>query len=111
MSKFKGEYPSTWTKEFRNEFRAARGNKCERCGHSNDPENGYALTIHHLDNNKSNCEEWNLAALCQRCHLKIQGRVDMFQGWMFEHSEWMKPHVEGMMKAWKSGEILPGYKE
>jgi hypothetical protein len=42
-----------------------------------------------------------LAALCQRCHLTIQGRVNMFQGWLLEHSPWMKPHVEGMERAIK----------
>ena len=99
MSKFKGKYPETWTKEFRNAFRESRGNKCERCNHPHDPENGYALTIHHLDNDKSNCSEWNLAALCQRCHLQIQGKVEMSQGWMFDHSDWMRPHIEGMMKT------------
>jgi hypothetical protein len=96
VSKFKGEYPESWTKEFRNAFREARGNKCERCQHPHDPENGYALTIHHLDNDKSNCREWNLAALCQRCHLHIQGQVEMRQTWMGDHSEWMLPHIQGM---------------
>jgi hypothetical protein len=99
MSKFKGKYPASWTKEFRNAFREARGNKCERCGHPHDAPAGYALTIHHLDNDKANCAEWNLAALCQRCHLTIQGRVEMHQGWMFEHSAWMQPHIDGMEKA------------
>lgn len=32
-------------------------------------------------------------------HLHIQGKVEMNQGWMFEHSDWMKPHIEGMKKA------------
>ncbi|GAH88897.1 unnamed protein product, partial [marine sediment metagenome] len=32
------------------------------------------LTVHHLDGNKANCEDWNLAALCQRCHLR-KGRI------------------------------------
>lgn len=103
MSKFKGEYPPSWTKDFRDAFRAARGNKCERCDHAHDPANGYALTIHHLDNDKGNCEEWNLAALCQRCHLKIQGRVSMFQDFLFEHTAWMRPHVEGRDEAFKAG--------
>lgn len=101
MSKFIGVYPPTWTKQFRNEFRAKHDNKCERCGHADDASKGYALTIHHLDNDKSNCEDWNLAALCQRCHLVVQGRVEMRQGWMFEHSSWMKPHIDGMNKALK----------
>ena len=66
MSKFQGVYPATWTKEFRDAFRAARSNRCERCGRGHMPSNGYALTIHHLTNDKSNCQWWNLAALCQR---------------------------------------------
>lgn len=103
MSRFKGTYPPSWTKEFRDGFRAERGNTCERCKHPHNPEKGYALTIHHLDNNKSNCEEWNLAALCQRCHLHIQNKVDMFQEYAFEHSAWMKPHVEGMNVAIAKG--------
>ena len=78
-SAFIGEYPPSWTKAYRDEFRRQRGDKCERCDRPHDAAHGYALTIHHLDNNKSNCEEWNLAALCQRCHLHIQGKVNMFQ--------------------------------
>lgn len=44
-------------------------------------------------------EWWNLAALCQKCHLKVQGRVRMAQFWMFEHSPWMLPHVQGFYQA------------
>ena len=55
------------------------------------------LTVHHLDGDKSNCEWWNLAALCQVCHLIIQGKVRMEQVWMLEHSEWFKPYVAGYM--------------
>lgn len=53
------------------------------------------LTVHHLDGDKLNCRWWNLAALCQRCHLTIQGRVNMQQHWAFEHSGWFKPHAAG----------------
>jgi hypothetical protein len=66
-----------------------------RCGHHHDPENGYMLTVHHLDLNKSNCRWWNLAALCQRCHLHVQGRVRLDQPWMFDHSEWIRPYLAG----------------
>lgn len=101
MSKFIGEYPPEWTKEFRNTLRDKFDNKCERCGRGHNPAAGYALTIHHLDNNKSNCELWNLAVLCQRCHLKIQGKVELSQYYMFEPSEWMKPHVESYYRSLK----------
>lgn len=49
------------------------------------------LTVHHFDGNKANCSWWNLLALCQRCHLRIQGHVNPQQPYMLEHAEWMKP--------------------
>lgn len=71
------------------------GWQCERCGHGHEPAAGYTLTVHHLDGAKGNNALWNLAALCQRCHLKVQGKVFMPQFYMFEHSEWLKPHLVG----------------
>lgn len=66
----------------------------ERCSHPPNSKQRM-LTVHHLDNDKGNCERWNLAALCQVCHLVIQGRVKLEQFWMLPHSPWMLPHVEG----------------
>jgi len=57
------------------------------------------LTVHHLDGNKGNCRWWNLAALCQRCHLQIQGKVKMERVYPWPHSEWFKPYVAGYY-AW-----------
>ena len=99
MSKFKGVYPPEWTKEFRDGIRREAGNKCERCGHPHEPAAGYSLTVHHLDNNKGNIARWNLAALCQRCHLAIQGKIFLPQFFMFEHTDWFKPHVEGYYRS------------
>lgn len=48
------------------------------------------LTVHHLDEDKGNCRWWNLAALCQRCHLRMQRAVVMDRPWHYEHSEWFK---------------------
>lgn len=53
------------------------------------------LTTHHLDGNKLNCRWWNLAALDQRCHLTIQGRVKMHRPYFLEHSDWFKPYAAG----------------
>ena len=53
------------------------------------------LTVHHLDGDKLNCRWWNLAALCQRCHLNIQGRVKISRSYFLEHSEWFRPYVAG----------------
>jgi hypothetical protein len=54
------------------------------------------LTVHHLvsgDEAKRDLRWWNLAALCQRCHLTIQGRVQMERVYPWPHSEWFKPYA------------------
>jgi hypothetical protein len=89
-----GEYPANWI-EIAQQTKNDAGNKCVRCGHHHDVEAGYMLTVHHIDLNKSNCNWWNLAALCQRCHLQIQHKVVIERTFMFEHSEWFKPYAAG----------------
>lgn len=96
-----GEYPPNW-KEIAQAVKDAADWKCVRCGHRHDPENGYTLTVHHLDIDPSNCAWWNIPALCQRCHLHIQSKVVMERWYMFPHSEWFKPYVGGYY-AVKSG--------
>lgn len=64
------------------------------------------LTVHHLDEIKLNCRWWNLAALCQRCHLTIQGRVKISRPYFLEHSEWFKPYVAGFYASTILGEEL-----
>lgn len=93
-----GEYTEDWP-EIANRVKEKNDWKCERCGHPHDVVSGHVLTVHHLDGDKSNNADWNLAALCQRCHLHIQGKVFMAQFYMFEHSEWFKPHVEGYYQS------------
>lgn len=53
------------------------------------------LTVHHLDEDKANCRWYNLAALCQRCHLRMQRAVIMDRPWHYEHSEWFRPFAAG----------------
>ena len=89
-----GEYPRDWP-QISKRIKDQAGWKCERCGHPHEPKAGYALTTHHLVMLNDLCEDWNLAALCQRCHLKIQNKIFMPQFFMLEHSPWFKPHVEG----------------
>jgi hypothetical protein len=90
----RGEYPDNWD-EIATRVKDQAGWRCIRCGHDDDAAAGYCLTTHHLDLNKSNCAWWNLAALCQRCHLRIQGKVVMERFWMFEHSDWFKIYAAG----------------
>jgi 5-methylcytosine-specific restriction endonuclease McrA len=57
------------------------------------------LTVHHLTGDKADCRWWNLAALCQRCHLTIQGKVVMNRRWLHVHSAWFQPYAAGWY-AW-----------
>jgi hypothetical protein len=97
------KYPPDW-KIIADRIKTKAQWECERCCRRHEPSEGYCLTVHHLDGNKANCQDWNLAALCQRCHLKIQGRVKMNQLFFLEVltiSGWFKPHYEGYLKSLK----------
>lgn len=91
-SKAGSSYPDNW-KEIAKKCKDDAGGCCVRCGIPN--QKGHVLTVHHLDMNPANCEWWNLVALCQQCHLKIQAKVVIERVWMFDHSEWFKPYVAG----------------
>ena len=99
------DYPDNWT-EIARAVKDAAGWRCVRCGHQHDPKNGYCLTVHHLDLDPQNCRWWNLPALCQRCHLEIQGKVIMERPWIFEHSDWFKPYAAGYYAFTMLGENL-----
>lgn len=118
-------YPPEWHKTIKHAVREAAGCRCVRCSHpyrngehgsgewspcDDRCRHGFAhtlrdgdgrlarwriLTVHHLDGDKANCRWWNLAALCQRCHLEIQGRVRMHRSYHGEHSAWFRPYVAG----------------
>jgi len=92
------DYPADWPAIARQVKDAATW-RCVRCGHAHDPASGYTLTVHHLDGDKANCAWHNLAALCQRCHLRIQAKVRMERVWMFDHSLWFVPYVAGYYAA------------
>jgi len=89
-----GEYPSDW-KEIAKSVKDEAHWECIRCNHIHEVETGHVLTVHHFDGDKSNCSWWNLMALCQRCHLNIQARVDPNQPFFLSHSEWAQPYVAG----------------
>jgi hypothetical protein len=70
---------------------------CEHCGHPHDPEDGYTLTVHHLDGDLANCAWENLVALCQRCHLRWQNTWQPGQSVMaFARPEWMAERGLGL---------------
>lgn len=68
------EYHPKWKKisEFIRFYRAR--NRCEWCGAENYKlhpitNSKVVLTVAHIDHNKENNSFFNLAALCQKCHL------------------------------------------
>lgn len=89
-----GEYPPDW-KEIADRVKEAAGGRCIRCDHPHDPATHHVLTVHHLNGHKADSSWWNLLALCQRCHLSIQGRINPDQPYFLQHSEWFKPYVAG----------------
>lgn len=42
------------------------------------------LTVHHLNGDKADRRWWNLLALCQRCHLQVQGKVNPLRPWPWD---------------------------
>jgi len=107
-------------KEIHDRVRAEAGNRCIRCGHPNEtvtmrvgcdercthPPDGKQriLTVHHLDGDKGNNRWWNTLALCQSCHLSVQGRVIPERPWLFQHTGWFVPYVCGFY-AWYYAEV------
>jgi 5-methylcytosine-specific restriction endonuclease McrA len=75
----KKRYPKNW-KEIREKILERAGHKCEgspdypdcrAVNYEAHPDTGskVVLTIAHLDHTPENCEDENLKAWCQRCHL------------------------------------------
>jgi len=67
-------YPADWA-AISLRIRAREKNRCKFCGarnHEPNPETGsrVVLTVAHLNQIPEDCREENLAALCQRCHLR-----------------------------------------
>ena len=102
----KGEYPADWPAIAAGVKDAARW-RCVRCDAPHLREGWTILTVHHLDGDKGNCRWWNLLALCQRCHLSIQGRVNPDRPWvMAEHTPWFRPYVAAFYALKYLGEDL-----
>jgi hypothetical protein len=119
----KDGYPPEWHATIKHHIRDLTGHRCERCGHPYTKGDGEwsacdarcthggpigffgafpfpcvaarwrILTVHHLNGNKADCRWWNLAALCQRCHLRVQRVVVMERVWPWEHSLWFRIHA------------------
>lgn len=100
----RGTYPPDWP-AIAKLVKDEAGWRCVRCLHTHCVESGHVLTAHHFDGDKCNCQRWNLMALCQRCHLSVQGRVDPEIGLLVMPSVWSMPYIAGFYEA---GRGVPG---
>lgn len=65
-------YPDDWD-EIAHRIKTRAGWECEACGTPHGPP-PHILTVDHVvDHDPGNVADANLAALCQRCHLRRQG--------------------------------------
>jgi len=66
-------YPKEWTPELRKRIRNLDGNKCVLCDKTCEEERNDTvmptLSIHHIDEDKSNLSDSNLITVCSGCHL------------------------------------------
>jgi len=75
----KARYPKDW-KQISHRIRFERaGGRCEWCfaiNYEPHPITGskVVLTVAHLDHTPENCNDENLVALCQRCHLRYDAK-------------------------------------
>lgn len=60
-------YPVDWTQTLKRSIRERDRYQCQVCGKNQEDE---ALSIHHIDYNKENCNPVNLISLCRSCHRK-----------------------------------------
>jgi len=74
-------YPIIWTKELRKRIRDRDNNRCMRCGRARE-EFKHALSVHHIDADKNNCDKTNLISLCDHikgsCHGLTRGKEEYF---------------------------------
>lgn len=71
-------YGIEFNKELKKQIRIKFENKCFECNFSEE-KLGYKLSIHHIDYDKKNNNEYNLIPLCKGCHTQTN----------YERSDWM----------------------
>lgn len=74
-AEMKSRYPADWPEIARRIIKDRAGDKCEGCGAENGqphPVSGFkvVLACAHRDHTPENCDDANLVAFCQRCHLR-----------------------------------------
>jgi 5-methylcytosine-specific restriction endonuclease McrA len=66
-------YPAAFNPALKRRIRERDGNRCVICGASD------GLTVHHVDHDKENCADNNLATACRRCNSKANYQRDVWR--------------------------------
>ena len=66
-------YPLKWTNELREKIRSRDNYMCVICI---SEQVNKKLSVHHIDEDKNNCDEKNLISLCLKCHIKIHNNQE-----------------------------------
>ena len=66
-------YPVDWTETLRKSIRERDKYVCQICS---KPQGDEALSVHHIDYDKKNCNPDNLISLCRSCHIGTNGNKE-----------------------------------
>jgi len=72
------DYPPNWH-EIALRIKAKANWKCQKCHAEHNPVKGIQLGVHHKDGQPSNCSDSNLIALCRKCHLMEQMKIETYK--------------------------------
>ena len=75
----KDKYPKKFNSTLKGDIRRRDNYECQLCTITEREyleQKGIKLSIHHIDYNKENCEEYNLITLCQKCNIKVNSNRD-----------------------------------
>ncbi len=81
--------------EFKELIRNRDNNECQNPFCKNNCNPNHKLCVHHIDNNKKNCELWNLISLCRGCNAKAEGNKKVPRIW------WQKFYQNIMTEKYK----------
>lgn len=95
------QYPLDWKLISKGVIEKAKGH-CELCDAENykphwKTKSKVVLTVHHIDFDKNNNSRYNLIALCQRCHLRLD---------LERHHKRFSPDKEYWIKKVKQGKLF-----
>lgn len=78
-------YSSEWTNKLRETIRNRDRRKCQypECQYD-DMKEKRKLSVHHIDGDKQNCQEYNLISLCNSHHQNVEIEPELWQDYFYQ---------------------------